>query len=153
LAGRSAAWWEEEFGLRDHQSWNGGKILVAEDNFLLGEVVCEFLHECGLAPQGPYLTVDAALAAARTDLLDGAVLDVKLGGNLCFPICSVLQVRAIPFIFLTGYRDLSMIPAELKSAPLICKPFETSEMKSALAAMLKLDERLYGIEPRQPFRN
>jgi DNA-binding response OmpR family regulator len=106
----------------------------------------------GWTPRALTLTVDDALAVARTELLDGAVLDLKLGGNPCFPICTVLQARDIPFIFLTGNRHLSMIPAELKCAPLICKPFETGEMKSALAAMLKLDERLYGIEPRRPFR-
>ena len=139
--------------MREHQRWHGGRILVAEDNFLLGEVICEFLRECGLEPNGPCTTVEEAVALARASVLDGAVLDLKLGGNLCFPICTALQARQIPFIFLTGYGDLSMIPVELKSTPLICKPFETAEMKAALATMLRLDERLYATEPRRPFRN
>jgi hypothetical protein len=40
----------------------------------------------------------------------GAVLDVKLGDGLCFPICTILKSRKIPFVFMTGYEDLSMIP-------------------------------------------
>ena len=133
--------------LPDRPRWYGGKILVAEDNLLLGEVVCEFLRECGLAPVGPFATVEQAQAVARTAVLDGAVLDLKLGGHLCYPVCAALQARAIPFMFLTGYADLSMIPPGLKSTPIICKPFEASEMKAAIAAMLKLDARLYATAP------
>ena len=137
----------------DDRHWHGGKILVAEDNFLLGEVICDFLRECGLEPLGPYTTVEEAREVARHDRLDGAVLDLKLGRNLCFPVCAVLDARRIPFIFLTGYGDLSMIPPELRSIPVICKPFESGEMKSALAIMLRLDEGLCVSDPVVPLRN
>jgi DNA-binding response OmpR family regulator len=139
--------------LGDDRRWNGGKILVAEDNFLLGEVVCEFLLECGLAPIGPIASVEKARKVALHHPLDGAVLDLKLGRNFCFPVCAVLDSRRIPFIFLTGFGDLSMIPAGLRSVPIICKPFESSEMKSALAAMLRLDEGLRVAEPVFSSRN
>jgi DNA-binding response OmpR family regulator len=139
--------------LHDERHWNGGKILVAEDNFLLGEVVCDFLRECGLEPVGPLSTVEDAREMARHYPLDGAVLDLKLGRNLCFPVCAVLDARKIPFIFLTGYGDLSMIPMELRSIPVICKPFESGEMKSALATMLRLDEGLCISAPVPPVRN
>jgi DNA-binding response OmpR family regulator len=139
--------------LRDERHWHGGKVLVAEDNVLLGEVVCDFLRECGLEPIGPISTVEDAREVARHSLLDGAVLDLKLGRNLCFPVCAVLDTRQIPFIFLTGYGDLSMIPLELRSIPVICKPFESGEMKSALASMLRVDEGLCVAEPVPPSRN
>ena len=102
--------------------------------------MCDFLRECGLEPIGPLTTIEDAREAARQQLLDGAVLDLKLGRHLCFPVCAILDARRIPFIFLTGYGDLSMIPVELRSTPVICKPFESREMKSALATMLRLDE-------------
>ena len=140
-------WVRTEPDLPDRPRWYGGKILVAEDNLLLGDVVCDFLRECGLDPCGPFATVEQALAVARTAALDGAVLDLKLGGNLCYPVCTALQARGIPFVFLTGYVDLSMIPPELTSTPLICKPFEANEMKAAIAAMVQLDERLYATAP------
>lgn len=133
--------------------WQGGRILVAEDNFLLGEVVCDFLCQYGLEPIGPLTTLEHAAVVACDDTLDGAILDLKLGGNLCFPVCSILDARGVPFIFLTGYADLSMIPAEFRAVPLICKPFETTEMKSALAAMLHLDEDLRLSKPILPLRN
>jgi hypothetical protein len=46
-----------------------------------------------------------------------------------------------------------MIPAELRSTPVICKPFESGEMKSALATMLQLDEGLCVADPTLPARN
>jgi DNA-binding response OmpR family regulator len=139
--------------LPDDRPWHGGKILVAEDNYLLGEVVCDFLRECGLEPIGPLATVEDARQAARDYPLDGAVLDLKLGCNLCFPVCAALDARRIPFIFLTGYGDLSMIPTTLRSVPVICKPFESGEMKSALATMLRLDKGLCVSDLVSPLRN
>ena len=126
--------------LSDDRPWHGGKILVAEDNYLLGEVVCDLLLDCGLEPVGPAFRLEEAKELARYRALDGAVLDLKLGEHLCFPVCTILMAREIPFIFLTGYRASSAIPMEFRKAPLISKPFAIAEMKSALVAMLKLGE-------------
>lgn len=133
--------------MHDQRRWHGGSILVAEDNYLLGEVICDFLRDCGLEPVGPFTTLDGAHDAAQDCMLDGAILDVQLGRRFCFPVCAVLDSRDVPFIFLTGYGDLSMIPLGLRDVPVICKPFETAEMKSALAAMLRMDHGLCLAEP------
>jgi DNA-binding response OmpR family regulator len=122
---------------QEHRPWHGGRILVAEDHFLLGEVTCEFLRHCGLVAVGPAMSVAQGCSLARESALDGAILDLKLVDDLCVPICRILAARRIPFLFLSGYMDLSMIPLEFRSAPLICKPFESNEMKEALSAMLQ----------------
>jgi len=103
---------------------------------MLADVICDFLRDCGLTAVGPAGRLAEASRLARQRALDGAVLDLKLGERLCLPVCAILSARRIPFLFLTGYGDLSLIPREFRSVPLICKPFETDEMKSALAAML-----------------
>jgi len=103
---------------------------------MLADVISDFLRDCGLTPVGPAARLPEASRFARQRALDGAVLDLRLGDRLCLPVCSILSARRIPFLFLTGYGDLSLIPTEFRSAPLICKPFETDEMKSALATML-----------------
>jgi DNA-binding response OmpR family regulator len=130
---------------QDRRPWHGGRILVAEDNYMLADVICDFLRDCGLTPVGPAARLPEASRLARQRALDGAVLDLKLGERLCLPVCSILSARRIPFLFLTGYGDLSLIPLEFRSVPLICKPFETDEMKSALAAML--DRSLSALAP------
>jgi DNA-binding response OmpR family regulator len=125
--------------LRDSKPWHGGKILVAEDRYLFAEIVCDFLRECNLEPVGPVSRVDKASELARERALDGALLDVRLGQELSFPICTILTARRIPFIFLTGSSDLSLIPVEFRAAPLLGKPFDPDDMKSALAALLVQD--------------
>jgi CheY-like chemotaxis protein len=115
---------------------NGSKILVVEDHYLLAEVICEFISECCMAPIGPAACLQTALVYAREADLDGAVLDIDLDGRLSTPVCAMLTSRNIPFIFHTGYRDLSFIPSQFQSVATVAKPFEPSEMKSALEKML-----------------
>jgi DNA-binding response OmpR family regulator len=90
--------------LGNHRQWHGGKILVVEDNFLLAEMVDDSLRDWGLAAVGPAYRLREACQFARERALDGALLDVKLGESLCFPVCTILKMRKIPFVFMTGYR-------------------------------------------------
>ena len=89
----------------DGRAWHGGRVLVCEDNLLMAEVVCEFLRECGLEPIGPAGRLENGMQLARERGLDGAILDISLRGQLCFPICSILSARRVPLVFLTGYGD------------------------------------------------
>jgi DNA-binding response OmpR family regulator len=116
--------------------FEGAKILIVEDNYLLAEVVCDFVSDCGMEPIGPATGLDRALVYARETPLDGAILDINLDGRLSFPICSVLRQRGIPFCFLTAYGDLSLVPQQFRAVPLVSKPFESDEMRTALATML-----------------
>lgn len=115
----------------------GAKILVVEDNYLLAEVVCDFVTDCGMRPIGPATGLDRGLVYAREALLDGAILDINLDGRLSFPICQVLHGRGIPFCFLTAYGDLSLVPQQFRAVPLVSKPFETKEMRLAIETMLR----------------
>jgi len=123
----------------DGRAWHGGRVLVCEDNLLMAEVVCEFLRECGLEPIGPAGRLENGMQLARERALDGAILDISLRGQLCFPICSILSARRVPFVFLTGYGDQgARIPVEYQGAPIISKPFHPEELKAVLAQMLRL---------------
>jgi DNA-binding response OmpR family regulator len=115
----------------------GAKILVVEDNYLLAEVVCDFVIDCGMHPIGPATSLDRGLAYAEETPLDGAILDINLGGRLSFPICSVLLRRNIPFCFLTACGDLSLVPQQFRGVPLVLKPFEPDEMRDAIETMLR----------------
>ena len=114
-----------------------GRVLVCDDNLLMGDVVAEFLRDCGLEPVGPVGHLESAMQIARQRALDGAILDINLGGTSCFPICATLSTRRIPFAFLTGYPKAA-IPIEYCAVPLVIKPFETTEMKEMLSHMLGL---------------
>ena len=114
----------------------GSRILVVEDNYLLAEVICDFVADCGMQPVGPAAGLDTGLVYAGEAPLDAAILDINLDGRLCFPICGLLAQRGIPFCFLTGYSHLSLIPQQFRRAPLISKPFEPDELRSVIDMML-----------------
>jgi DNA-binding response OmpR family regulator len=80
----------------DGRAWYGGRVLVCDDNLLMAEVVAEFLRECGLEPVGPVGLLESAMQMERERALDGAILDINLGGRPCFPICAILSARRIP---------------------------------------------------------
>lgn len=42
------------------------------------------------------------------------MLDINLNGDWCFPIALALRQRDVPFAFVTGYDDASIIPLELR---------------------------------------
>jgi hypothetical protein len=78
------------------------RILVADDSLLMADRICDRLQEDGCSIVGPVGSLQAACALARTADFDGAVLDLKLGQDLCLPIAALLKARGIPFIVL-GY--------------------------------------------------
>jgi CheY-like chemotaxis protein len=119
--------------------WHGGRVLVCDDNLLMADVVAEFVREGGLEPVGPVGRLESAMQMARERALDGAILDINLGGRPCFPVCTILSARRIPFVFLTGY-PAAAIPIEYRVAPLVTKPFEPNEMKEIVAHMLGLPQ-------------
>jgi CheY-like chemotaxis protein len=115
-----------------------GRILVAEDGYLLAEAVSDCLRDIGIEPVGPVGQRQEACYLARERALDGALLDIKLRTELCFPAASILLARGIPFTFVTGYNDKSSIPLALRGTPLVHKPFEDDELKDAANALIAL---------------
>lgn len=113
------------------------KILVVEDSFPLAEMVSDCLRDWGLEVVGPAFRLREACRFARERALDGALLDVKLSESLCFPVCAILKMRKIPFVFMTGYDDLSIIPLEFRSAPVVSKPFFEGELRAAIGLMVR----------------
>jgi DNA-binding response OmpR family regulator len=104
------------------------KILVVEDNTLVAETIAEALIDSGYEVVGPATNLTAGLELAQEEELDGALLDVNLAGRLCFPIAWMLSARKVPFLFVTGYADAAMIPAELRSTGRLTKPFRLAEL-------------------------
>ena len=82
---------------------------------------------------GPAPTVAKALRIIESEsALDGAVLDVNLGGEKVFPVVDILRSRGIPCMFVTGY-DRRAIPAAYADIPLCEKPAGAPEVAQTLA--------------------
>ena len=81
---------------------------------------------------GPVGTIDDALDIIdAAEPLDGAVLDINLGGEMAFPVVDALRQRRVEFVFVTGCDD-AFIPACYSAVTRCEKPVDASKIASAL---------------------
>ena len=113
---------------------NGKRVFLVEDDVLLlmslQDMVCGF--GCVIADHA--MAVEPALEIAREVLIDLAVLDVNLKGQLVTPVADLLARRAIPFVFATGY-DSEILPA-MSDRPRVRKPYTADQIRTAMVAAL-----------------
>jgi two-component sensor histidine kinase len=115
----------------------GRRILLAEDATIVAMELFAMLENAGAQVLGPAATLDRAMALAGGEKLDCAVLDVNLNGEMAFPVAQRLRARNVPFIFVTGYGDPSMWPADFRDAERLSKPVQSGELLSIVAALIR----------------
>ena len=114
----------------------GLRILVVEDEFLVAMELESMLQDLGGEVIGPLGRLDEAVAIAREEALDLAVLDVNVGGRVVTPVADALAARAIPFVFCTGY-DAETLPGRHAAAPILIKPCPIDELENVLLSALR----------------
>ncbi len=111
------------------------RILVVDDEPLISMLVENWLNELGCEVLGPARSVRQGLALMEGAELDGAILDVNLGGETCYPLADALRGRGIPLAFATG--DGSLDEAQgFKNPILLRKPFDFEQIKAVLGKLL-----------------
>ena len=101
----------------------GKRILVVEDEFLVGLEIRSVLTEAGFGVVGPAATEQDALRHISQAEFDAALLDANLNGCSIERVAAALADRGTPFALLTGYSRKDL-PPQLAHAPLIDKPFD-----------------------------
>ena len=119
----------------------GLRVLVVEDNFLVAELARDLLDSFGREIVGPVPRLKQALEVAATATLDGALLDINLAGEYCFPVAALLQERGVPFMFVTGYGDSALIPPAFRDVPCLGKPLDPDEVAATAARHFKSNAR------------
>jgi len=119
--GAADAMWHEGSGTPLRLNLHSLRILVVEDNLLTADAIQDLLETSGCEVVGPAPTIEKALELVARTPLDGAVLDINLGGELSFPVAAALIERDVPFLFLTGYDDL-VVPQQYRGARRLEKP-------------------------------
>ncbi|MHA6344610.1 HWE histidine kinase domain-containing protein [Roseivivax sp. CAU 1761] len=112
----------------------GLRVLLVEDEHLVGRETAAALRSGGMTVFGPLPSVEQALKVAVAEDFDAAVLDVNLGGERVWPVARAVRARGIPVLFATGYTEsIGMLP-EFTGTPWLEKPFDTPQLLAALAA-------------------
>lgn len=99
-------------------------MLIVEDNPVLAFNIDDALRERGAFVVGPTLDLDTGMSLVPEDALDGAVLDIDIGGR---PVCSLartLRSDGVPFVFVSGDCG-NGLPDDFHHAVCLDKPAET----------------------------
>ena len=108
------------------------RILVVEDSFLIVISLEGMLDDLGWTIIGPAAQKGDALALARSETFDAALLDVNLNGDMTWDVAAVLKARGIPFVFSTGYDITNVLPDFLAGSQVVSKPFGDGELAREL---------------------
>jgi len=126
-----------------------GRVLLVEDEALVAMMMRDILLELGLSVAGPFCTPAEAVAAARDDGVDAAILDVNLGGELIYPVADTLAARGVPFVFVTGYGAES-IDGRFAHVPILQKPIERQVLQHLFVAPGNGSLKLAWTKPEPP---
>ena len=109
----------------------GKRVLLVEDEMLVALLVEDVLADVGCDIVGPFARVKEALAAAQSEAVDVALLDVNVANETVFPVAYALEERGIPFLFVTGYGN-SALPNGRPDWEACSKPFKPAELVALL---------------------
>jgi CheY-like chemotaxis protein len=100
----------------------GLRILIVDDEVLVLMELADMLADLGHIVVASENRLESALAIARTEPIDMAILDINLRGLTSFPVAQVLRRRGVAVIFASGYGP-SGLNEEFREAHFLSKPY------------------------------
>ena len=115
----------------------GLHLLVVEDEAMVALMVEDILADLGCTAIDVAGTVAQGLALVEHPELplDGAILDVNIGGEKVYPVAEALAAKGVPFIFATGY-GIAGISEAFSHVPALAKPYEPRKLERLLTSAL-----------------
>ncbi len=114
-----------------------GVALIVEDNVIIAMETEDVLRGFGFEDCRVAGSVNSALAVIAEAPVAFAMLDVNLGRDTSEPVAAKLQELAIPFIFASGYGDSSMCAERFEGVPVVTKPYNERDIRSAIARVMR----------------
>ncbi len=112
---------------------DGLKVLIVEDEPLVAMLLEDMLADHGCVVAGATGRIDQAMALIKDDslVIEAAILDVNLAGEVSFPLAELLAAKGVPFVFATGY-GVGGLPEAWRDRPTLQKPFSHDEVARML---------------------
>src|SRR5262249_23176803 len=109
------------------------KVLVVEDEVLVGMALADSIRDAGHAAAGPFAACEPALRAIEAGEVSSAILDVNLGPRgTRYPVARELARRHSPFDFRSAYPRASLDRA-FDDVPLFQKPLANARLRDIIA--------------------
>lgn len=112
------------------------RVLVLEDEILIGMEVSEILKAAGYEILGPVATADSAIALLESEMCDAAVLDINLGKETSAPVARLLSDAGTPFLSISG-RNRGDRPPIFGDSPHLVKPIQSALLAKELGRLLE----------------
>jgi DNA-binding response OmpR family regulator len=111
------------------------RILIVDDEPMISMLMEDWLTELGCEVVGPARSVRDGLDLVASGGLDGAILDVNLGGEDGYEVADALFRRSVPFALATG--DIAgSAERGFGEAIVLQKPFDFEAVKAVLGKLL-----------------
>ncbi|MHC5114944.1 MAG: response regulator [Planctomycetota bacterium] len=114
----------------------GLRVLVVEDDYFVARSLGVLLEALDAAVVGPASTVEQACDLVRDEEIDVAVLDITLSPGTSAPVARALRMRGCPFLFVTGYSSIGMLPDDLRGHRVLLKPVDAETLSGAVRELL-----------------
>jgi DNA-binding NtrC family response regulator len=111
-------------------------VLVVEDEYDVAEGLRLALEKLDCEVAGPVSTSEDACEIVKGRELDAAVLDIALSPGTSAPVARALRSRGCPFVFVTGYSNLDMLPEELRGHHILLKPVDAESLGAAIMELV-----------------
>ena len=122
------------------------RVLIAEDDRDIAELIAHYVQKAGWEPQLVSSGNDA-LAAARRETPDVAILDVMLPGLSGLEICRALRsdraTALLPIIMVTARAEETdrIMGLEIGADDYVAKPFSPNELVARIRALIRRSRR------------
>lgn len=114
---------------------HGQRVLLIEDEPLIGLHALNCLEAAGCTVVGPVARIEPAMVAARDATFDLAIIDINLAGHMTYDVADVLVTRGIPFAFCSGYSSRDDVPPRFSRSPILRKPLSEAALVEAVSAL------------------
>ncbi|MHC4994514.1 MAG: response regulator [Planctomycetota bacterium] len=111
------------------------RIMLVEDDYLVGIWLQQTLTAMGHEVVGPFASLKTAIPKARSERLNGAILDINIFDGTSEPIAKELQSRGCPFFFITGYGSPPLLRDRFPGCTKLQKPVDNSELAKTIHLM------------------
>lgn len=112
-----------------------GRVLLVEDEALVGMMMADLLEDIGFHVVGPVGEIAEASDAIQRERFEAAILDVNLGGKMTYELADELMGRGVPFVFVTGY-SVDVVHGRFPDCLVLQKPVDVASLRRAMTSLM-----------------
>lgn len=108
------------------------RVLIVEDDSAISQLLQDGLARRQHVIAGTARDLAEGMRLASSADYDYAIVDVDLAGREALPLVELLEARRQPFVLITGMFLDDIASPQLRSMPLLVKPFDYPALDAAI---------------------